>query len=61
MRFDIFLVPDCCANTSRIGLDGTDYDSEVVHDLSVANMHGEFCTTLSYKDVLDLVVGNVEG
>lgn len=55
MGFDTYLVPDACATTNRIGLDGTDYDPEQVHALSVANMHGEFCTALSVSDTLALL------
>jgi hypothetical protein len=60
MGFDTYLVHDCCATTNRIGIDDTDYDPDVVHNISVASMNGEFCTALSYKDVLNLVDGDVE-
>ncbi|MEM9135489.1 MAG: isochorismatase family protein [Actinomycetota bacterium] len=50
LGFDTYLVPECCATTNRVGPDGTDYDPDVVHDLSVANLHGEFCTALSLDD-----------
>ena len=59
MGFDTYLVHDCCATTNRIGIDGTDYDPELVHNISVASMHGEFCTALSYKDILELTDGDV--
>ena len=55
MGFDTYLVHDCCATTNRIGIDGTDYDPEIVHNLSVANMHGEFCTAISTQDALRLL------
>lgn len=58
MGFDTYLVHDCCATTNRIGLDGTDYDPETVHNLSVANMHGEFCTAITTKDALALIDKN---
>lgn len=58
MGFDTYLVHDCCATTNRIGIDGTDYDPEVVHNLSVANMHGEFCTAITTKDALELLDGD---
>ncbi len=61
MGFDTYLIHDCCAATNLIGKDGTDYNPDIVHALSVANMNGEFCTALSYQDVLRLVEGNVEG
>ena len=55
MGFDVYLVADACATTNRIGPDGTDYDPELVHALSVANMHGEFCTALAVNDTLSLL------
>ena len=58
LGFDTYLVPDACATTNRIGLDGTDYDPEQVHAMSVANMHGEFCTALSVGDTLSLLEGD---
>ena len=58
MGFDTYLVPDACATTNRIGLDGTDYDPELVHAMSVANMHGEFCTALSVEDTLALLTAD---
>jgi nicotinamidase-related amidase len=60
MGFDTYLVHDCCATTNRIGIDGTDYDPELVHNISVASMHREFCTALSYKEIIALVRGDVE-
>lgn len=58
LGFDTYLVPDACATTNRIGLDGTDYAPELVHAMSVANMHGEFCTALSVEDTLSLLSGD---
>ena len=60
MGFDTYLVHDCCATTNRIGHDGTDYDPELVHNLSVANMHGEFCTAITTEDALALLDGDVD-
>ena len=42
MGYDTYLIPDGCATTNRIGIDGVDYDPEVVHAMTVANLHGEF-------------------
>ena len=60
MGFDTYLAHDCCATTNRAGIDGTDYDPELIHKLSVASMHGEFCTALSCKEMVLLVEGDVE-
>ena len=55
MGYDTYLVPEGCATTNRIGPDGVDRDPELVHDMTVANLHGEFCTTLSPADAVDLI------
>ena len=58
LGFDTYLVPDCCATTNRVGPDGTDHDPESVHQMTVANLHGEFCTALDVDDVLKLLVAD---
>jgi nicotinamidase-related amidase len=47
LGFDTYLVPDGCATTNRVGPDGTDHDAEDVHQMTVANLHSEFCTAIS--------------
>ena len=59
LGFDTYLVHDCCATSNRIGIDGTDYEPEQVHDMTVANLHGEFCTAITTLDALALVAGDV--
>ena len=61
LGFDTYLVPDCCATSNRIGLDGTDYDPELVHDMTVANLHREFCTAITPGDVLGLLDADAPG
>ncbi len=55
MGFDTYLIPDGCATTNRVGPDGVDHDPEVVHQLSVASLHGEYCTALDADAVLSLL------
>jgi nicotinamidase-related amidase len=61
LGFDTYLVPDCCATSNRIGLDGADYDPELVHDMTVANLHREFCTAITPGDVLGLLDADAPG
>ena len=49
------IVEDACATTNRVGPDGTDYDPELVHAMSVASLHGEFCTAIGVDDALGLL------
>jgi nicotinamidase-related amidase len=51
MGFDTYLAHDCCATVNQMGVDGRDHDPRLVHDISVANMHGEFCTALTAADI----------
>lgn len=55
LGFDTYLVTDCCAASNRIGPDGVDHDPELVHQMTVANLHGEFCTTLRADQAASLL------
>lgn len=55
LGFDTYLVPDGCATTNRIGPDGADHDAELVHQMTVANLHGEFCTALTPEHAHSLI------
>ena len=55
LGFDTYLVDDCCSTSNRVGPDGVDRDPELVHAMTVANLHGEFCTAVSCVDALGLV------
>ena len=54
MGYDTYLAHDACATCNRIGPNGTDYDPQLLHDISVSNLHGEFCTALSVSQLLAL-------
>lgn len=55
MAFDTYLIHDACATTNQIGVDGTDYDPELIHNISVTSMNGEFCTAMDHKQAIGLV------
>lgn len=55
LGFDTYLVPDGCAAANRVGPDGVDHDPQLVHDLTVANLHGEFCTALGAEAAVALL------
>ncbi len=54
MGFDTYLVHDACAAMNSIGYDGKDYEPDLVHNMAIANLHGEFCTAISTDDALIL-------
>lgn len=55
LGYDTYLAHDACATTNRIGHDGTDHDPEVVHALSLASLHGEFCTAMTTQEAIALL------
>ena len=55
LGFDTYLVHDACATTNRVGIDGVDHEPEAVHAMTVANLHGEFCTAITTADAVGLV------
>ena len=54
LGFDTYLIEDACATTNRADLDGMDHEPEIVHQMAVASMHGEFCTAISTENALSL-------
>jgi nicotinamidase-related amidase len=60
MGFDTYLVHDACASMNRVALDGTYYDPELVHNMAIANMHGEFCTAIKTYDAIHLIDQDAE-
>ena len=50
LGFDVQLVGDACATFDRTAADGTVYLAQLVHDLSLANIHGEFCEVVKTED-----------
>jgi nicotinamidase-related amidase len=55
MGYDVYLVEDACATCNRVDRKGIDHAPELVHDIAVAAMHGEFCTAISTKEALGLL------
>lgn len=55
LGFDTYLLHDACATTNRVGPDGVDRDPELLHRVSVANVHAEFATAIASPDALGLV------
>jgi len=52
LGFDVILAGDACATFDRLGPEGTHYPAQLVHDISLANIHGEFCQVISVADIL---------
>jgi nicotinamidase-related amidase len=52
LGFDTYLAEDGCFTFARRDWAGNLHSAEVVHALSVANMHEEYCTALSVEEIL---------
>lgn len=55
LGYDSYVVHDACAAGNRAGPGGKAFDADTVHAMSVANMHGEFCTAIDTADAIGLL------
>lgn len=55
MGYDCYLVHDACAACNHADLHGIDHDPDLVHAMSVGNLHGEFCTAITSTEALVLL------
>jgi len=61
LGFDTYLVHDACAAINTLGHDGSYYDAELVHNMSIASLHGEFCTAISKEVAMKLCIEDCLG
>ena len=52
MGYEVIVVGDATAAFDRTGVDGTRYPAQLIHDISLANIHGEFCTVRQTASLL---------
>ncbi|MEO1645163.1 MAG: cysteine hydrolase family protein [Chloroflexota bacterium] len=52
LGFNAWLVSDATATFERTAPDGTHYTAEVLHNVTLANLHGEFATVVDTQAVL---------
>lgn len=55
LGFDVYLISDATATFDRIGINGESYDSELVHQISLASLHNEFAQVIDTEELLELV------
>ena len=58
MGFDCYLAHDACAAGNRIGPNGETFSADQIHAMSIANMHGEFCTAITAADAIALAASS---
>lgn len=46
LGFKTFLVGDACATFDRRALDGRTFPAQLIHDVALADLHGEFATVI---------------
>ena len=52
LGFTTYLVGDATASFDRVGPDGAFHPAELIHSVSLANLHGEFATVVTTADML---------
>jgi nicotinamidase-related amidase len=52
--FDTLLISDATATFDRIGVNGELFDSEIIHQTTLANLNNEFAKVINTKELLEL-------
>jgi hypothetical protein len=55
MGFDVRLVGEACATFDRVGPDGSTYAAQLIHDIALSDLHGEFCQVVGIGEWLTKV------
>ena len=54
LGFEVILISDATACFNGIGIDGTSYDAELMHQTTLASLKDEFAMVMSTKKLLEL-------
>lgn len=60
LGFAPVLVRDACAANDLVGPDGRVWDAEMVHQMTVANIHAEFGAVMTADEVMSSIVASSE-
>ena len=52
--FEVVLIADATATFDRIGIHGERYDSELIHQTTLASLNEEFAEVIATKKLLEL-------
>jgi nicotinamidase-related amidase len=52
LGYETFVVSDAVAAFDKVGPNGKKFPAELVHEIELANLHGEFATVLETEDLL---------
>ena len=53
--FDVILISDATATFNRTGINGEEYDSELIHQTALASLNKEFAEVIDTRTLLELV------
>ena len=53
--YDTLLIADATATFDRIGINGEKFDSELIHQTTLASLHNEFAEVITTEKLLELV------
>lgn len=56
LGFKVLIPYEAVAAFDRVGFDGSIYPADLVHQVSLASLHGEFAQVMSFKDIKDLIL-----
>ncbi len=60
LGYDTFLVADATWTFDRTGPDGRIFPAQQVHDMSLANLHDEFCRVVTTGEIVDAMQRRAE-
>lgn len=52
LGYTVYVVDDATATFDRVGHKGEHYPAQMVHDIALANLHGEFATVVTTAQIL---------
>ncbi|KAK9720270.1 hypothetical protein K7432_004257 [Basidiobolus ranarum] len=55
LGFNTFLVDDACATFDRVGPNGKKHLAEDIHEMTMSNLSGEFCTVVQTEEILNSI------
>jgi nicotinamidase-related amidase len=58
LGYTTYVVGDACATFPQKLLSGATVDAQAAHDLALAELHGEFATVVSTKDIVAALAGH---
>jgi nicotinamidase-related amidase len=61
LGFTCYLVEDACFTFGRADWHGRERTADEVHAMSLANLHGEYCTVVTYAETLTSLPGAGQG